>query len=134
MGVQKKKRVKTLYVVEVSKPEPVIDYRFAQEGVDMSDSMSSYHTCLRKTKKLYRKLAMQIFIGTSSVNTWVLLTEVIARNMKILQIQENFVTQENIVTNLIHKKERQQPTAAFDYVPVTSKVQFLRKFPGLKGH
>uniref|UniRef100_T1I3L1 DDE_Tnp_1_7 domain-containing protein n=1 Tax=Rhodnius prolixus TaxID=13249 RepID=T1I3L1_RHOPR len=56
----------------IRKPNCVLDYNKAKQGVDLSDQMSSYSTVLRKGTKWYRKLAFELLFGTSLVNAWVL--------------------------------------------------------------
>ena len=67
---------KTRSGIEIKKPEPLIDYNLAKKEIEMSDQISSYHTCLRKTKKWYRKLAIEFLTGTSLVNAWVWVNKV----------------------------------------------------------
>lgn len=40
------------------KPDIVFLYNGAKKGVDISDQMSSYYSCLRKTVKRYRKIVI----------------------------------------------------------------------------
>lgn len=37
----------------------------------MSDQMSSYYDCLRKTLKWYRKVVLELITGTAMVNSWI---------------------------------------------------------------
>ncbi|XP_043262435.1 uncharacterized protein LOC122403145 [Colletes gigas] len=52
------------------KPDDVFDYNIAKKGVDLSDQISGYYSCLRKTIKWYRKVLIQLICGTSIVNAW----------------------------------------------------------------
>jgi len=45
----------------VSKPTCIVDYIRLMGGVDLSDQMNSYNSCLRKTTKWYRKLFFHLF-------------------------------------------------------------------------
>lgn len=56
---------------DVVKPPAVIAYNKAKKGVDISDQMSSYYTTLRKSLKWYKKVAFEIMLGTSVVNSLV---------------------------------------------------------------
>lgn len=51
-----------------SKPDTVFSYNDAKKGVDLSDRMSSYYSCLRRTVKWYRKIMIEIICGTFLVN------------------------------------------------------------------
>lgn len=57
---------------DVTKPLAVIAYNKAKKGVDVSDQMSSYYTSLRKTIKWYKKVFLEVVLGTCVVNSWVL--------------------------------------------------------------
>ncbi|XP_072380638.1 uncharacterized protein [Diabrotica undecimpunctata] len=57
---------------EVLKPPAIIEYNQAKKGVDISDQMSSYYTCLRKTLKWYKKVIFEIILGTCVFNAWVI--------------------------------------------------------------
>ncbi|KAJ8928751.1 hypothetical protein NQ314_018604 [Rhamnusium bicolor] len=56
----------------VEKPLAVIAYNKAKKGDDVSDQMSSYYTSLRKNIKWYKKVFVEIMLGTCVVNTWVM--------------------------------------------------------------
>ncbi|KAG8238020.1 hypothetical protein J437_LFUL014988 [Ladona fulva] len=47
----------------VMKPKSVLAYNKAKKGVDVSDQMSSYCTCIRRTLKWYKKLAIELLMG-----------------------------------------------------------------------
>jgi len=49
----------------VKKPEMVLFYDQTKQGVDISDQLSAYHTCLRKTVKWYHKVVMELMLGNS---------------------------------------------------------------------
>uniref|UniRef100_A0A1B6MGI3 PiggyBac transposable element-derived protein domain-containing protein n=1 Tax=Graphocephala atropunctata TaxID=36148 RepID=A0A1B6MGI3_9HEMI len=56
----------------VMKPKCVLAYNAAKKGVDISDQLSSYYSPLRKTTKWYKKVAVEIILGTCVVNYFVL--------------------------------------------------------------
>lgn len=56
---------------DVLKPPSVICYNKAKKGVDVSDQMSSYYSCIRKSVKWYKKVIFEVLLGTAVVNTWV---------------------------------------------------------------
>jgi hypothetical protein len=43
------------------KPNIVADYNLGMSGVDRGDQMVSYYSCLRKTLRWHKKLALHIF-------------------------------------------------------------------------
>lgn len=53
----------------------VIDYNKNKQGIDISDQLSSYHTCLRKTVRWYHKVIIEFILGTSIVNAMILYNE-----------------------------------------------------------
>ena len=55
----------------IKKPPSMLDYNKCKKGVDLSDQMSSYYSPLKKSRKWYRKVALEIITGTSLVNAWV---------------------------------------------------------------
>ena len=51
------------------KPLAVVEYNEAKCGINYSDQMVFYATTIRKGIKWYRKLAIQLLLGISVVNT-----------------------------------------------------------------
>ncbi|KAG8231174.1 hypothetical protein J437_LFUL007934 [Ladona fulva] len=45
-------------------PKSVLAYNKAKKGVDVSDQMSLYYTCIRRTLKWYKKLAIELLLGS----------------------------------------------------------------------
>ncbi|KAL6421381.1 hypothetical protein ACFW04_011926 [Cataglyphis niger] len=70
------------------KPDAVFDYNIAKKGVDLSDQLSGYYSCLRKTIKWYRKVIIQLICGTSLVNAWYIHKRWGTKNMNMLQFRE----------------------------------------------
>ena len=66
---------------DVLKPQAVLDYNAAKKGVDVSDQMSAYYTCVRKTVKWYRKVFFEIILGTAIVNSWYVHCKLSGRKM-----------------------------------------------------
>lgn len=56
----------------VRKPEMVIYYNTTKQGIDISDQLAAYHTCLRKTVRWYHKVVMELLLGTAVVNSLIL--------------------------------------------------------------
>jgi len=71
----------------VFKPQAVIDYNTSKQGIDLSDQMSSYHTCLRKTIRWHHKVAIEMLFGISVVNALTIYNQVkVAAGKKELSI------------------------------------------------
>ncbi|CAH2000212.1 unnamed protein product [Acanthoscelides obtectus] len=70
------------------KPQAVIDYNNAKKGVDISEQMSSYYTCIRKSIKWYKKVFFEILLGTCMVNSWVIYYGRNAKKLSMLQFRE----------------------------------------------
>lgn len=68
------------------KPEAIMFYNNAKQGVDISDQVSAYHTAVRKSIKWYHKVAVELLLGTAVVNAHILYNN--ATTSKQLQITE----------------------------------------------
>jgi len=72
----------------IEKPRVVADYNKGKGYIDMTDQMGSYHTCLRKSIKWYRKLIFDIICNTSIVNALSIYTSVTGRKMALVDFRE----------------------------------------------
>ena len=59
----------------IMKPQVVLDYNEGRQGTDLSDQLSAYYTCLRKSIKWYRKVAFESIFGTALVNSYLIYKE-----------------------------------------------------------
>ncbi|XP_064090806.1 piggyBac transposable element-derived protein 4-like [Macrobrachium nipponense] len=76
----------------IKKPQSVLDYNKCKKGVDLSDQMSSYYSPLKKSRKWYRKVALEFIAGTSIVNAWVLYNKYFAvKKMSLRAFKESIV-------------------------------------------
>lgn len=57
---------------DIKKPEVILDYNQAKQGIDVSDQMASYYTPLRKTIRWYHKIAFEFLLSTAVVNALVI--------------------------------------------------------------
>ena len=57
------------------KPQVIGDYNKGKQGVNLSDQLSAYYTCLRRPKKWYRKVTFEMIFGMSIVNAYVIYKE-----------------------------------------------------------
>jgi len=59
----------------ISKHAMVLYYNQNKQGIDVSDQMASYHTCLRRSIRWYHKVIVEILLGTAVVNAMILCNE-----------------------------------------------------------
>ena len=60
---------------DILKPEAILCYNQCKQGIDLSDQLSSYYNCLRKTIRWYHKVAIDLLLGTAVVNALILQNE-----------------------------------------------------------
>lgn len=65
------------------KPAVVHFYNKNKFGIDLSDQMASYATSIRKGVKWYRKLAVELLLGVSIVNSWIVYKAATRRKINI---------------------------------------------------
>ena len=58
--------------VRIMKPQVVQDYNEGRIGIDLSDQLSSYYTCFRRSIKWYRKVTFELVFGTALVNSYLI--------------------------------------------------------------
>jgi hypothetical protein len=76
----------------IMKPQVVLDYNEGRLGSDLSDQLSSYYTCLRRSIKWYRKVAFELLFGTALVNSCLIYKEnYAASKVTILHFRESLV-------------------------------------------
>ncbi|XP_046679185.1 piggyBac transposable element-derived protein 4-like [Homalodisca vitripennis] len=82
----------------IMKPSCVLAYNDAKKGVDVSDQMSSYYSPLRKTSKWYKKVALELLLGTCVVNAFVVFNSVREKKAKwdMLKFRSVFCWQESL--------------------------------------
>ena len=102
---------------DIKKPMAVIEYNNAKRGVDISDQMSSYYTCVRKTIKWYKKVFFEIFLGAAVVNAWYIHFRVTRNKMQMLRFREALIA--GMVTK--QNKEENLPTTSCSSVSVARR-------------
>ena len=76
----------------IMKPKVVVDYNKGRQGADLSDQLSAYYTCLRRSLKWYQKVAFELIFGTAIVNSYLVYKEHYStNNMTILKFRESLV-------------------------------------------
>jgi hypothetical protein len=74
------------------KPQVVLDYNEGRQGTDLSDQLSAYYTCLRRSIKWYQKVAFELIFGTAVVNSYLIYKEnYTTNNITILQFRGSLV-------------------------------------------
>lgn len=76
---------------EINKPQCILDYNNSKKGVDISDQMSSYYTCLRKTIKWYKKVVFEIILGIAVVNSWVIFQNNTKKKIDMLAFRDQLI-------------------------------------------
>ncbi|XP_044763885.1 uncharacterized protein LOC123320594 [Coccinella septempunctata] len=56
----------------VHKPAAIVQYNSGKSSINLSDQMSSYSSSLRKSIRWYKKLAVELLLGTSMVNAHII--------------------------------------------------------------
>ena len=76
----------------IVKPKVDLDYNNGRRDTNLSDKLSAYYTCLRRSIKWYQKLAFELILGPLIANTDLICKENYATcNITILQLCENLV-------------------------------------------
>ena len=57
------------------KTQVIGSYNRGKHGVDLSDQLSTYYTCLRRSKNWYRNVAFEMIFGMSIVNAYLIYKE-----------------------------------------------------------
>ena len=54
----------------IMKPPVVLNYNEGKQGIDLSDQLSTYYTCLRQSKKRYHKVPFERIFEVSIVDAY----------------------------------------------------------------
>lgn len=65
----------------------MVDYNKGISSIDLSYRMASYNTCLRRTLKWYRKIAIELLFGTAILNAHILYKKIIQKSKAITDFQ-----------------------------------------------
>lgn len=83
------------------KPQAVMEYNKGKSSVDLSDQMASYNSALRRSIKWYRKIAIEIILGTTIVNAHFLYKKINQSNITITEFRSQ------ICEKLLEKCEKE---------------------------
>lgn len=95
--------VKSKNGTEKEKPTAIRDYNQNKSFIDLSDQLKAYSSCLRRSLKWYRKLAIEILLGSTIVNAFILYKQVTGKNITITQFRED------IAKHLLNITSRENP-------------------------
>lgn len=73
------------------KPDSILFYNKEKKAVDISDQMTSYQNCLRKSVKWYRKLAFDMLLNFAVINTWVIYQEAVTDKIPIVEFRKKLI-------------------------------------------
>lgn len=76
---------------EKSKPAMIVDYNKGKAFIDLSDQMSSYSPCLRRTLKWYKRLFFHLVTATTVVNALHLYNKINNKKIDITKFKEEIV-------------------------------------------
>lgn len=105
---------------EVYKPTAVLAYNNAKKGVDFSYQMASYYTPLQKSLAWYKKVALEILLGSCVVNAFVLCNQFGPRKRDMLRFRESII-------NHLLQKDPQPRTQTPAQQPNKKKHQLAKK-------
>lgn len=87
--------------VKIEKPQAVIDYNQAFE--DLTDSSIGYSNCLKRGLKWYRKIAVELLLGSAMVNAFLLYKKIVGNQLSITNFREE------VAKSLIKSKSCSNP-------------------------
>ena len=96
------------------KPLAILAYNKGKSGIDKSDQMASYATSLRKGVKWYRKLGIELILGISVVNAWILYEKASQKKHKIRNFKEELAGAMLKLSN--NNREQQRSSMRLDAV------------------
>ncbi|XP_063913566.1 piggyBac transposable element-derived protein 4-like [Zophobas morio] len=67
----------------IQKPTAIVHYNSGKSSIDLSDQMASYSSALRKSIRWYKKLAIEVLLGTSMVNAHIIYKDIEQSNIPI---------------------------------------------------
>lgn len=115
---------------EIKKPKCVMDYNKAKKGVDLSDQLSSYYTALRKNRKWYKKVALELVTGSCVVNAFIIFNKYLSdKKWTLLQFKESIIL--SLLTDSPFEKIRPGRKLSYKVSP-SGPQHFLSEAEGSK--
>ncbi len=76
----------------IMKSAVVLDYNEGKQGIDLSEQLSAYYTCLRWSEKWHHNVAFEILFRVTIVNAYLIYKEYYNTScMTMLQFRESLV-------------------------------------------
>lgn len=72
----------------IEKPKAIVGYNKSKAYIDLSDQMKAYSHCLRRGTKWYRKLAIELILGSALINSFLVYKEVTQNKIQITEYKE----------------------------------------------
>lgn len=73
---------------ERKKPKLIVDYNSSKAFIDLSDQRKAYNTPLRRGVKWYRKLAVEIILGSTLINAYVVYCDLTKNKINITKFKQ----------------------------------------------
>ncbi|XP_072398090.1 uncharacterized protein [Diabrotica undecimpunctata] len=77
----------------VIKPKSITDYNTGKSSIDLFDQLVSYGSALQRSLKWYRKVVIELLLGTCIVNARFLYKEITMKNITVHKFREHIVTE-----------------------------------------
>ncbi|XP_014476746.1 PREDICTED: piggyBac transposable element-derived protein 4-like isoform X2 [Dinoponera quadriceps] len=104
------------------KPQIIVDYNRGKAAVYLSDQMNAYNNPLCKSMKWYRKLAFELLLNTTVLNSYILYKDITKKNISITEFREK------LAVHLTNCREEDIPSGS---IATTSKKRHKhQKQPG----
>jgi hypothetical protein len=84
--------------------------------IDLSDQQKAYNTSLRRGIKWYKKLAMELLLGTTIGNAHILYNEITKRKITITKFKEEIL--EIILHRFSKKNPMEEDPAEFTHIGI----------------
>ena len=85
-----------------------MEYNSAKSAVDQADSLTSYYSCVRKTVRWYKKVAIQLICGIAVTNAMLLYNDIVApaQKLSLLHFTESLVKSLLLPAQNVSKKRK----------------------------
>ncbi|XP_076641679.1 piggyBac transposable element-derived protein 4 [Halictus rubicundus] len=113
------------------RPQIIVDYNRGKAAVDLSNQMNAYNNPLRRSMKWYRKLAFELLLSTTVLNSYILYKDITKKNISITESWKKLAVhltncrEENIPSGSIATTSKKQRDK---YQKQPGKVSAVRKY------